>query len=526
MSKCVRHFALALVLSGINLVSSAQVQPCQPGSLANVQGTSCSVGPLILNFQTVVSGDGAAVGFVPVQSENQAGFRLITSFIDGPNADGISNGAHILQFGYTPQAAPNFVIRATDLSMDATAQGSPQGTAFVQILDFQTYPNSGFLDTDTFVGFGQNVTDGSQLASHVNLEVPALLSNGFTPFTTQLFDFAVGPASASLTSATFLYSLEKPIAAPQPGSFTYTNIDLPGVASTSVSNINNNGQMVGAFQDDLGISHAYLTDPRGGFTTIDFPGAASTSGLGVNNRGDVVGIYTDDTGTFHGFTFAQGNFISIDVPDSLFTFPIGINDKGQIVGEYQSAVDQGFHGFLLENGNFTTIDQGPGTGLFASTDAVGINNQGEIAGDFFDPNTFRGFAGKKSIFQAFDVPGQGDTLPDGINAQGDIVGSYADINLITHGFLRVKDTFSTIAYPGANATFALGINAPGLIVGGYEGPNGAFHSFLAQPSANNGKDTTKGSTLGKPVSKPICGTADWRNGALHSRAALRCQIGH
>jgi uncharacterized membrane protein len=54
-----------------------------------------------------------------------------------------------------------------------------------------------------------------------------------------------------------------------------------------------------------------------------------------------------------------------------------INNAGQIVGHFGDAL--GTHGFLDIDGNFTTLDA-PGGGSF--TDAIGINDAGEIVGDF------------------------------------------------------------------------------------------------------------------------------------------------
>ena len=73
---------------------------------------------------------------------------------------------------------------------------------------------------------------------------------------------------------------------------------------------------------------------------------------------------------------------------------------------------------------FTDIDQGVVPNGFSFTEALGINNRGEIAGDFFDPNMFRSFTDRSNVFQQFEVPSQADTLMGGINDQGDTVESF------------------------------------------------------------------------------------------------------
>ena len=58
------------------------------------------------------------------------------------------------------------------------------------------------------------------------------------------------------------------------------------------------------------------------------------------------------------------------------------------------------------------------------------------------------------------------TGAQGINARGDIVGSYTRGG-VTHGFLLSDGVLTTIDYPGAVSTDARGINARGDIVGSY-----------------------------------------------------------
>jgi probable HAF family extracellular repeat protein len=66
----------------------------------------------------------------------------------------------------------------------------------------------------------------------------------------------------------------------------------------------------------------------------------------------------------------------------------------------------------------------------------------------------------------------------GINASGQIVGFFRDAGLIVHGFLRVVDgSYTTLDVPGAIETVAQGVNDTGLIVGLYN----SARSFLATP---------------------------------------------
>jgi len=69
-------------------------------------------------------------------------------------------------------------------------------------------------------------------------------------------------------------------------------------------------------------------------------------------------------------------------------------------------------------------------------------------------------------FSTIDVQGASATRAFGINAVGQIVGSYTDA-AGTHGYLWDNSTVTTIQVPGAIATEAWGINPQGDIVGRY-----------------------------------------------------------
>lgn len=58
----------------------------------------------------------------------------------------------------------------------------------------------------------------------------------------------------------------------------------------------------------------------------------------------------------------------------------------------------------------------------------------------------------------------------GINARGDIVGSFIDQNFVTHGFLLSKGELTIIDVDGAAGTIARGISPGGKIVGTYRLP--------------------------------------------------------
>lgn len=531
------------------LGASAQTKPCSAGTLADVLGTSCSVGPLILNFQANFTGlhnvfEGgvetsapitpAEIGFTPIIQDHHAGFRLSPNWVDGPGPDSSFLSGHLVNLTYTPQANPDFDIVGETLQMDATIEATTTNGASEQVTDFQDYPNvlSTSVNTALVNLFG---TVASQLTDHILLPAPALSSDGFAgqpgATTTFLQSLTTAGGQGTLRSATFLYNVG-PVGPLPPAALTYTNIDLPGAAGTFVAAINNAGRMAGAYQDAQSAFHGYVTQDGSEFTTIDFPNATATFGNGLNDRGDMVGSFTDAAGTTHGFILQDGNFTTLDVPNAIFTDPLAINDRRQIVGIYETS-DQGIHGFLLDGGNFTSIDHNPDDFVPPLTEVLGINNNGNMVGTFLEAVTLVGLVQREDVFHTVIVPGQVEAIIESLNEQANQVGTYNDINLLQHGFITRGDVFQTVDFPNGNTTFPLGINASGQIVGQYADAAGNFHSFLAQPGGggDSGLNLNLNSTseqlgimpMSQPVPQRICGSAEWRQHAEQIRNPASCR---
>ena len=136
-----------------------------------------------------------------------------------------------------------------------------------------------------------------------------------------------------------------------------------------------------------------------------------------------------------------------------------INANGDIVGDYGAGHTQ--HGFLLHDGTFTVLDP-PGS-IFSV--ALGINAQGDIVGQYDDlQGKDRGFLLHNGTFVNIEVPGAMFTEAFGINARGDIVGWYFSAEVL-HSFLLHEDAFTTIDPPRSISSGAFGINAQGDVVG-------------------------------------------------------------
>ena len=79
------------------------------------------------------------------------------------------------------------------------------------------------------------------------------------------------------------------------------------------------------------------------------------------------------------------------------------------------------------------------------------------------------------------MPGAASTSALGINASGQIVGSYDAGDRMPHSFLLdVDGSYTTLDVPGVTGTQAWGINDNGQVVG-QAAADGRNHGFLATP---------------------------------------------
>jgi hypothetical protein len=92
------------------------------------------------------------------------------------------------------------------------------------------------------------------------------------------------------------------------------------------------------------------------------------------------------------------------------TNAIGINNAGQIVGEYSDGA--GIHGFLLGGGTYTALKD-PSAPNF--TEALGINSAGQIVGDYVPGG---GFLLSGGTYTTLNPPGSVSTIAEDINSKG------------------------------------------------------------------------------------------------------------
>lgn len=160
-------------------------------------------------------------------------------------------------------------------------------------------------------------------------------------------------------------------------------------------------------------------------------------------------------------------------------------------GQTGEQPQQGTQATSSDGGTFIPIDDSLGV---KGTRAWGINAQGDIVGSYDDARLVRhGFLLRDGQFITIDNPNGGDGPPGPLGNQGttlydinvsrDIVGRYINDDNIEHSFLFRQGVFYPVDDPDAGTednqgTQANGINESGDIVGLYADSKFISHGFL------------------------------------------------
>jgi uncharacterized membrane protein len=261
---------------------------------------------------------------------------------------------------------------------------------------------------------------------------------------------------------------------------SYTTLDFPGAAATTMTGINADGQMVGFYRDAAGQTHGFVRRGQT-YASIDFPGAAWTNARGISATGDVVGAYRmpgEPDVNQHGYRLARdGRFSKIDFPGHISTVPVRLLTDGSIVGCYHDATGMdSMHGMTFIKNAFSGFDRAMSMHQGATPD--GRTLVGYFA-EMADMKRNRGYVLEGASFTPFDVPGSVSTTAIDINASGAIVGVYEAPAGKTHGFVRDSSQYATLDVPDARNTSAWGINTAGTIVGAFVDAGGVTHGFAA-----------------------------------------------
>ena len=255
---------------------------------------------------------------------------------------------------------------------------------------------------------------------------------------------------------------------PQPNAATslqFTTLEVPGSFGTYAEGINNLGDIVGGYTTGNLLSGFVYTG--GKFRTISCPNAKFyTRALAINDSGVIVGDCD-----FVGFVYENGEFTYVAYPGrhTQSTELDGINNQGLIVGGASTGSNKGVV-FVYDHGTFSKISSNdyPGGinnantvassncnahtqlcvgGVYpqakdgwkkhqrvvypqaSSTNLVGINDNGDLAGVWLDKNGQPGnfvYSSSAKTFTAFVVGTSVESNVAGLNNSGEVVGSYFD----------------------------------------------------------------------------------------------------
>jgi hypothetical protein len=166
--------------------------------------------------------------------------------------------------------------------------------------------------------------------------------------------------------------------------------------------------------------------------------------------------------------------------------PRNVNDYGTVVGDgYDDTnfIEMGF--FHWPDGNYT-YNQRSSNGQPVQTFLYDRNDASTTVGITLPGKTPMPFMLKGSTYTPLTMTISGTTFnsfyPFGINRWGTIVGMYRDSSGTMHGFKRFSNGQAVaLNYPGSAETVANGINDNGTIVGYYSkqlAPNEWKHGFI------------------------------------------------
>ena len=277
-------------------------------------------------------------------------------------------------------------------------------------------------------------------------------------------------------------AVDKPVYQASGVTYTYENIDVPGVDFLSLTASSDYEDYAGYTKSTDGEKMVAFTLIDGVFTTYDFPGSQNTYFYALGNNGDAAGYYEDSEGRHRGIVLENGELRQYDFPGSVETEIYGISDAtGALTGNWidASGVRRGFTADI--------IVEYPGA---SETFADFINSSGGMVGSYVgEDGTYtpylRAADGRfvsfslptQDTYEFFYVHGQTDTKIS--VARGKVVGDVPRtyVGSFLGGLHELK-------VPGSVSTEGYNINQDASVVGHYDSPDGRRHGFIARLADN------------------------------------------
>jgi hypothetical protein len=290
-------------------------------------------------------------------------------------------------------------------------------------------------------------------------------------------------------------------------SYLFQQIDTPTPGAThvlQVSGINNQGVIVGTFENDAHQTFGFLQGPGIPFTQIS--NGAFTQLLKINDSNVAVGNSVN--GAFTA-PVPGGPFTPVSAPAGFTNLKAGgISDQGIVVGEALQTSTGITKGFEVGGGlPFTPFSpSNSGISVFPNTVAVHPNSialtssppdtlivgrieqSGGLSSAFLaqgNPNADISYTNvSNDLNRALQAMGiqSGPAEAQGVNGFGIIVGTFTPLPDFSRGFIDEANFFTVVDAPRSNSTRLFDINNKLQIVGGFESSLTATdHGFILTP---------------------------------------------
>jgi len=261
-------------------------------------------------------------------------------------------------------------------------------------------------------------------------------------------------------------------------TFTFRNLEIPNAQSTTPYGVNDSGVISGNYTDSSSVSHCFMHSGNT-LTTITDPNGTGTSCFGINAAGAIVGFYNVLNSFSNGFIYANGVFTDVIVPTATAgTIAYGINDSGEVVGQF--ADSNGTHGFLFNGSTYETLNV-PGAD---TTIAVGINSNNIITLESLNSGGLSSWVRIGTQYGPLNVPGAVTTAVHSINNLNKIALSWFDSSNLEHGAVYAGGKYHLIDDLAGTDTGIETINDSNTIVGRYmPAGDSQYQGFEGKPVA-------------------------------------------
>lgn len=254
----------------------------------------------------------------------------------------------------------------------------------------------------------------------------------------------------------------------------------------------------------------------------------------INNSGEVIGtIYVDDAGAeLHGFANRGGVTTLFGTLGGRSSDALGINNAGEVVGRSETAAGI-FHATLYSGGTVTDLGAPPGR----ESQANGIGSAGMVVGNIpCNCGDYRAVRFDASGIHELGTLGGSSSTAYAVNGAGQAVGfSYLDALQSPRAFLYEHGVMTDLGTLGGDMSAAYAINEAGDIAGESFVAGAGFvarpflyaHGVMTNLGSLNGADTsaTALNNVGQVVGTASFGFADprgflWQDGVLYDLNAL------